>query len=162
MSPLQPKLIAEVWALCLLMLPEPDSDLQGKEWVSSPLACGRNPVSKKLPLQSLSTGYLWGLAAVFGCLFLAAFTHQWCHLLVRCAHLWVQVLGLAARGHTVAFSLFGEWASRIIETSCFLFFSFMMYILPSQSLTDLFFPLHALMHCSFFQPWNTPFSCLLF
>lgn len=153
MSPLQPELIAEVWALCLLMLPEPGSDLQGKG------DCGRNPVSKKLPLQSTSVHWLF---VGFGCCFWLLVTHQWCHLLVRCAHLWVQVLGLAAWAHTVAFSLSGEWASRIIETSCFLFFSFMLYILPSQSLTDLFFPLHALMHCSFFQPWNTLFSCFFF
>lgn len=109
----------------------------------------------------VSPGYLWGLAVMCNC---------WWGVPTSEYRLWGKCSAgcgaqhrLAAWTHAAAFSLFGEWASRIFETSGFLFLSaFILYIVPSQSLTDLFFPLHALMHCSLFQTWNTLFSCFFF
>lgn len=148
-------------------------DCQCKGVVTTPRACDRNPISKKLPLQTTSVCWLF---VGFGNFFWLLVAHQWCIFAGEvCSPLSTGSGGnkcsagcraqhrLAAWIHTVAFSLFGEWTSRIIETSDFLCLSsFMLCIVLSQSLTDLFFPLHALMHCSLFQAWNTLFSCFLF
>lgn len=124
---LQPDLIAEAFSFMPLCCSGSGSSYCQchKRGVTSPLACGRNPVSQKLPLQSAFV--FWWL--VFNSFFWLLFTAiSYAYLLMRsvltseygfqgkCSAARGAQHRLAARTGAVPFPLCGEWTSSITET----------------------------------------------